>query len=647
MNYDELYLLLKNHLSGERTKRYVNLISQFHRIQASHSFLSALEFLKKELDHLNDGHGVIHEFKADGNEKSFEWDSPFSWDIKEGMLTQIEPINEILCDFSITQTSICTHSKPVDISAEVIHVGEGREEDLESKDVKGKIVLTSGEPRTMIEVLAKYGVIGAIIYPSEIRASGHLNMIRYVGIWPNSQNIELSSFGFSISRLQALKMIKTLEAGKKIIVHAFIDANLYKGAMHVLSTKIEGEQKNDKELVLVAHSCHPAPSANDNASGSALLLELYRVLKTLIDEHKIKRPDITLRFLWVPEFHGTVAWIKQVVENEQFQVIGCVNLDMVGEDPCLVGYPFTVSLSSSSTPSSLNDVITDILDDVKNDYSLIEETGWQFPWNTRINPFSGGSDHILFNDYPLRTPSVMFGHGDTFHHTNLDSIDKVDSTTLKRVGMLSALSVLVFSSPNLFHNKIVKAYLKGYFARKSKLFELLNNVITDGKYTNSRFLTPTILDVFSQSELVIMKSVFKNQQNNVMLKLIKEDLSNFKNESVKFLTEAKIEGNISSELKIVYKRNYKGPTNVMKLMKAYFTYSQGLTIKTDVESKQFLNLLTKNYEGLLHEISNLIDGSRTIAEILAMLLLSTSKPISKEIVCELLNEMLKSDLLTI
>ncbi len=40
---------------------------------------------------------------------------------------------------------------------------------------------------------------------------------------------------------------------------------------------------------------------------------------------------------------------------------------------------------------------------------------------------------MIFNDGALKVPSVMFGHGDTFHHTSLDTPDKVDSSELRRV----------------------------------------------------------------------------------------------------------------------------------------------------------------------------------------------------------------------
>jgi len=62
-----------------------------------------------------------------------------------------------------------------------------------------------------------------------------------------------------------------------------------------------------------------------------------------------------------------------------------------------------------------------------------------FVWNRE--PFSGGSDHYLFNDGALKVPSVMFNHGDTFHHTSLDTPDKVDPSELRRVCVIALGSV--------------------------------------------------------------------------------------------------------------------------------------------------------------------------------------------------------------
>jgi hypothetical protein len=64
---------------------------------------------------------------------------------------------------------------------------------------------------------------------------------------------------------------------------------------------------------------------------------------------------------------------------------------------------------------------------------LFSINGSRHPFAYRVLPFSGGSDHYVFNDGALKVPSVMFNRDDIFHHTNLDTPDKVDPTELRRV----------------------------------------------------------------------------------------------------------------------------------------------------------------------------------------------------------------------
>ncbi|MCG3222947.1 MAG: DUF4910 domain-containing protein, partial [Candidatus Heimdallarchaeota archaeon] len=356
MGLEKLITTITEELSGERTKRLTGILSQYHRIQASKEFLVASKLIYNKLEELGDNECQIHEYVADGTKRYYEWHAPLSWDIEDGELIQLEPEKQVLCRFSETPESICTHSKDVDFEGEVIHIGSAKPEEVEGKEIGGKIVLTTGRPRAMIDQLKELGAIGVIAYPTEERAQGHSEMIQYVGLWPNADNKEISTFGFSLSRRQASKLILQINQKKKVIVKAKIKANLYEGNMHVLSTKIEGTKKPKEEIILIAHICHPAPSANDNASGSALLFEVYRTLKSMIDKGIVEKPHRTIRFLWVPEFSGTLPWIIEKEKEEGFSPIFCINLDMVGEHPSLVGFPFTVNKTSISTPSFLNDL---------------------------------------------------------------------------------------------------------------------------------------------------------------------------------------------------------------------------------------------------------------------------------------------------
>ena len=658
MDLDELINNIASELSGERTKRITAKLSQYHRIQASKEFLTAIKFLRDELEQIKDTNFQIHEYIADGTKRYYDWNTPISWDIKNGSLLLVEPEKKILCDFSVIPESICTHSKSTNITAEVIHVNEGTKEDFEKIDSKGKIVLTSASPRVMIEQLHEYGAIGIMAYPSEQRAKGFQELVQYVGLWPNADNIEISSFGFSLSRQQALELINYINSGKKVLVQAKISADLYNGNMHVLSTKIQGSKKPEEEIVLVAHVCHPSPSANDNASGSALLLEIFRTLKTLISKEIIKAPERTIRFLWVPEFHGTLPWIKEKISLNSFSPIFCLNLDMVGEHPSLVGYPFTLNKSSISTPTFLNDLISEIINRIKDNPSTIEQGGWKFPWNFRIEQFAGGSDHLLFNDEPTRIPSVMFGHSDDFHHTNLDTIEKVDPTTLKRVGCVALATILVSAYIEDFAKEIQRIIIKGYQKRKGYFLEMLTyeldrlDKLKDKEERNlNLFLLKQVSNVFETYEKNLFEDA-KNKFEDFDIKLtdfIVGDLQNFKQSLHNFIEkdrEVELNKEIMEFLSKVPVRKWEGPFNsniIFQMLFAPESLQEKMELIEDKikEIKQFSTIFMQNYGGLTLEIINLIDTKRDIKEILLNLILINWKIIKPAIILSFI-EVLKS-----
>ena len=87
------------------------------------------------------------------------------------------------------------------------------------------------------------------------------------------------------------------ESSEPLQVHAAVETTLSRGELPVLNGVIEGASKPNEEVLFIAHICHPSPGANDNASGSALILEVARTWCRLIAEGKLPRPARTIR-LW-------------------------------------------------------------------------------------------------------------------------------------------------------------------------------------------------------------------------------------------------------------------------------------------------------------------------------------------------------------
>lgn len=430
---ERLIQALAQEVSGEIAYQYTVLISHFDRIQASQGWHDAAQMIKTELERMGYQDAVIEGWPSNGSRYYYTYQTPIGWRASHGELWMISPRKEKLCSYEEVPLTLVKHSNAAKVKAELIDVGTGvGEQTYRHKDVKGKIVLaTAYSGEVMREAVVKRGALGVITwYPPEVRP-GYPNMIRYTAVWPRWEERNQIGFGFNVSKSQGWNLKKMLEDGEKVVLHAEVEAEYYDSQIEALSVTLPGQTQPDEEVMIIGHLCHPTPSANDNASGSGGMLEMARALKKMIDRGLVPPPRRTIRFLWVPEFYGTIPYIQSHLERTR-KTLSVINCDMIGEDLHLTGGTFNITCTPDSMPSYLNDVVVNFTK-LAERLRLRSLNGSNHPFAYRVQPFSGGSDHLIFNDGALKVPAVMFGHGDTFHHTSLDTPDKVDASELRRI----------------------------------------------------------------------------------------------------------------------------------------------------------------------------------------------------------------------
>lgn len=469
MTLDQVFSLLCEEISGARAKDYVARIATHHRIQGSPGFLDALTDIKDSLTQMEISHKV-HVYPADGKQKTFSWQAPLAWYVRGGSLRQLTPEQHPLIRFEEIPQGIIAQSQAGSVEAELIDVGEGiSPEDYERENVRGKFVMATGRPQEVAPLAVQYGAVGVILYPTSERAGQRPNLIQYAGFWPDASQRDTTPLGFSISRRQADALLTAMRDGPVRLVGS-VDADLGPGSLHVLEGWLPGRNPGAKEILLIAHLCHPRPSANDNASGSGLLLEIARALTALAQARKLLL-ERSVRFLWVPEFYGTLPWVNAHREQVD-KLLFVLNLDMVGQSPDKLGEPFHVWQVPTSIPSYLNAWFEPLLERIADNRSTIAPGGTDRPMQWRLDPASGGSDHIVFTDPLFCIPAVMFGHEDPLHHSHLDDLDMVDPTELKRVGILTAALTLL---PGLMDEELsrITGWLLRYSLRElTRAFEL-------------------------------------------------------------------------------------------------------------------------------------------------------------------------------
>ncbi len=436
--------LLRDSLNGSIAKDHVIQIVKYHRVQASRQYKLAARYVLEQLRNygFSEKDAYIESYPSDGVRTYQTWQSPSGWDITAAELRMVEPSEERIVGFPDIAMSVMTYSNPGDVTADVVWVGAGTSDaDYKGKDVKGKFVLATGYGGDVHRLaVLKYGAKAVVCYLDDDRAKDHPDMVQYTGLWPRAEELKKVTFGFNITNRQGEKLKDLLLAGKKVVLHGWVKgAGLEPDSMQVVVAQIRGMTKPDDEIVFSAHLDHPKESANDNASGSGAILDIARTFRRLIDAKKLPAPQRTFRFLWVPEWYGTMAYLDVHPELKGPDLGGNVladfNLDMVGENPELLHSRLIITRTPASLPSCVNDV-------VRNMAQMVDGMNFNVPgggkslFNYRIVPYGGGSDHMMFID--RKVPGIMFSHNDYTHHTSEDTPDKVDPLEIERCEMIAA-----------------------------------------------------------------------------------------------------------------------------------------------------------------------------------------------------------------
>lgn len=445
--------LLHEALSGEIAKDHVIQITRHHRIQGSRGYRDAANYVLAQLRGygFSERDAYIESFPSDGKVQYQTWQSPSGWDIEWAELRMLEPYDERIVGYPEVAMSLITYSNPGDVTAELMWVGSGtRDADYAGKEVRDKIVLATGYGGAVHRLaVLKYGARAVVCYLDDERAKHYPDMLAYTGMWPRSDELDGVTFGFNLTNRQGEKLRGLLESGQRVVLRGQAKGiGLEPYFMDVVVAHIRGSERPDEEIVFSAHLDHPKESANDNASGSAAILDIARGVKELIDGGRLPRPKRSLRFLWVPEWYGTMAYIDKYPDLKGITLGGKYlanfNLDMVGEHLELLHSKLILTRTPMSLPSVINDVIADMAVMIDN-MKIRTPRGSLSAFNYRQTPYSGGSDHMMFIDRKI--PGVMFSHyPDYTHHTSEDTPDKVDPVQLERCEILATGAALYLAN---------------------------------------------------------------------------------------------------------------------------------------------------------------------------------------------------------
>ncbi|MGZ4789630.1 MAG: DUF4910 domain-containing protein, partial [Terriglobales bacterium] len=404
--------------SGEGAQEYIRAIVEYHRIQGSPMMASvASDVVLRRLKAMGI-ESSLDQYVSDGKTMYGTYISPMGWDMRGGELWVESALGDAhfrpmrLCRYADVPMCVATYSKGGEWSGELVDVGHGvSDKDYDGQDVRGKVALASAYAADVVRAaVIKRGAVGVVIYPEADDRPEHPDMVRYNGVWPTADELERTGGGFMIS-LNQYAMLKRMMAAGAVRVHGKIDASLAPGKLTLVHAYIRGDAHPEQEVLVSAHLDHPKWSANDNASGSAALIEMARTLKSLIDSKKIAPPARTIHFMWVPEIYGTMAYLanhkearrcgdwddprgveKWDPQKHQPCIVANLNMDMVGEDTVKTNGRFYFTRTPASVPSFLDTLLEDVLQQTK-DANLFAGAGTHNYWPAEEIMLALGSDH--------------------------------------------------------------------------------------------------------------------------------------------------------------------------------------------------------------------------------------------------------------
>ncbi len=453
---DDVVVLVIQSSSGDRAYDYVSQLALWHRLQVSEGYARAAEWVSQKAQDFGLEQVGIERFPTDGKIEYFGNVMPPQWKVNKGELWLVSPVPMKLTSYAELPMSLASFSASADVEAELVDIGAGTADTDYTVGAKGKIVLTSGDPGVVFgRAVTKEGALG-IISSWSVPDFDQLN--RRPGDFPDQvgwqripgrQAAGSGHFGFAISPRRAQELRALIQQGKALRVHAIVDAELVPGNLQVVSGLIPGSTYPNEEIVITAHLDHYKPGANDNASGSAAILEMARTMHELIENKELPPPLRTIRFMWVPEYQGTYAWLSAHL-NDPVKRLANLNFDMVGENVVKTNSLLSLNYTSDSNPSFLNALLESIVDFANSfnseryppqmDLYIGSMMGSRNRLSCRMVPYTTGTDHELFNNLKIGA-ATLGAWPDNYYHSSEDSPDKVDPTQLHRAVVIGLAGI--------------------------------------------------------------------------------------------------------------------------------------------------------------------------------------------------------------
>lgn len=295
-----------------------------------------------------------------------------------------------------------------EMTAELVAAGLGRSQDFPSEGLKGRIALIERGDLSFSDKVANATAAGAA-------AVAIYNNVE--GLFRGDLEQESPIPALSLSQAEGRQLQDLLAEGPLTVRLSVQSIQETKTSQNIIARS----PQDDCQVIVGAHydTVEAAPGANDNASGSATLLEIARVLD-LADQEQ----GVCFVAFGAEEtaLSGSRHFVAALTSQGQPSLQTMVNLDMVG-----VGSEWQLMGSPSLVEKIDQEAAALGLDPMPTDSHL-------------------SGDHVSFMNAGI--PAIfIYRFGDPHYHTELDRAEFVEPQLLEEAAKLALLALAAPASP--------------------------------------------------------------------------------------------------------------------------------------------------------------------------------------------------------
>src|SRR5512136_130586 len=227
---DSTIVALIQSSSGDLARDTVARLSLWDRSQVTDGYEEAAEWMAGRAKEIGLQQVGIERFPSDGKAEYFGNPTEPLWKVRKGDLWITSPIDLKLTSYDEMPMSLARNSTTASVEAELVDVGEGTAARDYEVDVKGRLVLASGPPSTVVaRAVVQKGAAGVISWSSvpsfdmRNRLPGdHPEQVGWGGIEAAPPG-QPGRFAFLVSARRAQEIRNLLKQGT-VRVRATVDA---------------------------------------------------------------------------------------------------------------------------------------------------------------------------------------------------------------------------------------------------------------------------------------------------------------------------------------------------------------------------------------------------------------------------------------